>query len=63
MGSMVSDFSHDELVKFEMRYDNGYDLLLDERYNLWLTKHHPQRAKELGLVLRDEVTLEGVKIL
>ncbi len=46
----VPDFSNGELMKFQRRLENGYDLLLDERYNLWLETYHPDRAKELGLV-------------
>ena len=29
-------FSEDEIKRFEIRFDNGYDLTNDERYNLWL---------------------------
>ena len=30
------DFTEEELILFKQRYDNGYDLLHDERYNLWV---------------------------
>ena len=33
-------FSSEELKKFEKRFDNGYDLQHDERYNLWLKHFH-----------------------
>ena len=29
-------FSQDEIERFELRFDNGFDLTNDERYNLWL---------------------------
>ena len=33
-------FSSEELKKFEKKFDNGYDLQHDERYNLWLKHFH-----------------------
>ena len=33
-------FSSEELKKFEKRFDNGYNLKHDERYNLWLKHFH-----------------------
>ena len=30
------EFTKDELSLFERRYENGYDLKDDNRYNLWL---------------------------
>jgi len=35
------DFTEEELIKFDRRYKNGYDLVGDSRYNLWLATHHP----------------------
>ena len=35
------DFTEEELIKFNRRYKNGYDLLGDSRHNLWLATHHP----------------------
>ena len=35
-------FSEEELVKFSTRYDNGYDLSTDDRYNEWLAIYHPK---------------------
>ena len=32
-------FSSEELKKFQKRFDNGYDLQHDKRYNLWLKLH------------------------
>ena len=37
-------FSSEELKKFEKRFDNGYDLQHDERYNLWLKRFHGSSA-------------------
>ena len=34
-------FSYDELDLFKRRYENGYDLTHDSRYNLWLEAFHP----------------------
>ena len=31
----------DERKRFQRRYDEGYDLHHDERYNLWLNTFHP----------------------
>ena len=36
-----ADFSQEELAKFEKRFEEGYDLTTDERYNLWLKINHP----------------------
>ena len=34
-------FTEDEIQRFELRWDNGYDLKHDQRYNKWLEIHHP----------------------
>lgn len=39
---MKSGFSKQEISKFATRYDNGYDLTSDERYNAWLKEYHPE---------------------
>ena len=36
-----NNFTHEELVKFERRYNEGYDIKTDTRYNLWLDEYHP----------------------
>jgi len=41
------NFSAAELQKFSKRYENGYDLLIDTRYNLWLELHHPAEYQKL----------------
>ena len=35
-----TEFSAEELEKFECRYENGYYLNTDERYNRWLRMYH-----------------------
>ena len=40
-------FSLDEHKRFERRYENGYHLLGDERYNHWLEMYHPQESNSL----------------
>lgn len=32
-------FSIEEQRKFQKRLENGYDLTIDSRYNLWLSMH------------------------
>ena len=39
-------FSDEEEARFARRYENGYDLKHDKRYNLWLAQHHPDHAPE-----------------
>ena len=34
-------FSADELKHFQQRYEEGYDVECDERYNQWLEMYHP----------------------
>ena len=38
-GSVI--FTEDEIQRFKVRWDNGYDLKHDQRYNQWLEIHHP----------------------
>ena len=40
----IEDFSEEELARFETRYENGYDLRDDPRYNSWLRRCHPESA-------------------
>lgn len=37
-----ANFTEQEMKKFTTRYENGYDLKSDERYNLWLKVYHPE---------------------
>ena len=34
-------FEAEEILRFQKRYENGYDLLHDVRYNYWKKKYHP----------------------
>lgn len=45
--SMDPDFTHDELRRFETAFEEGYDVVTNERYNLWLKLNHPDQAREL----------------
>ena len=40
-------FTKAELEKFTKRYENGYDLLIDKRYNKWLELHHQEEYGKL----------------
>ena len=35
-------FSEEEISLFSRRYEEGYDLTHDQRYNLWLKQYHPK---------------------
>jgi len=35
-------FSQNEMTKFAHRFENGYDITTDERYNAWLGIFHPK---------------------
>ena len=35
-------FTEEETSLFEKRFENGYDLTHDTRYNLWLCQYHPE---------------------
>ena len=39
---LLGEFSEAELKRFSIRYENGYDIKLDERYNTWLRRYHPK---------------------
>ena len=40
-------FTSEEEDKFARRYENGYDLLIDQRYTSWLKIHHPAEYTRL----------------
>ena len=46
----VAPFSVEELVMFNTRYENGYDLSTDSRYNEWLAQYHPQNGNEYSVL-------------
>ena len=39
---VVFDFTDEETELFQRRFENGYDLKTDDRYNLWVTRYHPE---------------------
>ena len=41
-----TEFSVEELERFECCYENGYDLNTDERYNRWLHMYHPDECHD-----------------
>ena len=40
-----------ELELFQCRYENGYNLKTDKRYNQWLKVHHPQECNNYAKAL------------
>ena len=38
--ALLGEFSEAELKRFSIRYENGYDIKSDERYNAWLRRYH-----------------------
>jgi len=42
--SDTPSFSEEEITKFKARFENGYNLMHDERYNCWLRKYHPDEV-------------------
>ena len=40
----ADEFTEEEVSLFEIRYENGYDMRDDARYNHWLSKFHPESA-------------------
>ena len=45
-GDAQSHFTEDEVKLFERRFENGYDLKNDERYNAWLKTRSEPLHKE-----------------
>ena len=46
------DFSKEEEVRFAIRYENGYDLKHDDRYNQWLIHRHPESTTQSSLAYK-----------
>ena len=44
--SEINEYSPDQLVLFQKRYENGYDVFLDEDYVDWLSYKHPEALPE-----------------
>ena len=58
-GSKSLPFTEEEIKLFETRFENGYDLTTDERYNAWLRAKHPSGGGQLTTsvgVLLDELS-------
>ncbi|XP_019861816.1 PREDICTED: uncharacterized protein LOC109590340 isoform X7 [Amphimedon queenslandica] len=43
---LEDDFTEKEWTIFTKRYENGYDLQGDDRYNLWLSQYHSQSLQK-----------------
>ena len=43
------DFSEQEQILFERRFEEGFDITSDERYNTWLAQFHPDYGTLYGL--------------
>lgn len=41
-------FSESEMIKFRTRYENGYDILTDTRYNEWLATYYPTEVSGIA---------------
>ena len=41
---MSTSFSPEQVALFNLRYENGYDLLVDPDYVSWLLETHPEDA-------------------
>lgn len=39
---LLGEFSEKELKRFSIRYESGYDIKSDKRYNAWLRRYHPK---------------------
>ena len=44
VSAAATEFAPDELQCFERRFEEGYDLTIDEKYNNWLERYHPEHA-------------------
>ena len=40
-------FSEDELQRFEVRFENGYDLTHDSQYYRWLKMYHSMEGRQV----------------
>ena len=51
--TLLGEFSEAELKRFSIRYENGYDIKSDERYNAWLRRYHPtEKPTKRGIFKR-----------
>ena len=42
--AQAGEYTEDDELLFQRRYEEGYDLTTDERYNQWLKFNHPNSA-------------------
>ena len=45
-GQFHDGFTDDEVNRFNVRFENGYDLKSDTRYNLWKQMYHPESTNQ-----------------
>ena len=51
--TLLGEFSEAELKRFSIRYENGYDIKSDERYNAWLRRYYPtEKPTKRGIFKR-----------
>ena len=43
--SATQNFAEEEHTKFQLRFEEGYDLTNDKRYNSWKLLYHPEECK------------------
>ena len=55
---LVLSFSSEELELFEKRFENGYDIFIDERYVAWLQEYHPEFAPSISDMFTSVILLE-----
>ena len=36
------EFTEEEITRFKRRFEEGFDIESDERFNLWKQIHHPE---------------------
>ena len=55
----IPSLSTEEIVRFETRYENGYNLHHDEWYNCWLKRFHPDDTSlqpEVDVIVKEALT-------
>jgi hypothetical protein len=46
-GTTCHQFTEEEIVLFQRRFEEGYDLKDDEKYNVWRNMYHPEHQPAL----------------
>ena len=63
VSTKATSFSDNEFVLFSQRYENGYDITTDERYNAWVEAYHPKASvsapTQRQVVLSDDGSENG----